>query len=102
MIQRVFLFVCLVLSLSIWASPVGVNAQSDAPLVLLLTADGPVTPAMVEYLSRGIQLAENRGGGTERDKDEREACDEEERRYHHGCGGAVLPRQLGGRQTRHE
>ena len=29
------------------------------------------------------ELAENRGGGTERDEDEREACDEEQRRNHH-------------------
>jgi membrane-bound serine protease (ClpP class) len=37
------------------------RAQSDAPLVIVLTADGPISPAMAEYLSRGIQTAERRG-----------------------------------------
>ena len=36
-------------------------AQQDAPLVLELTADGPVTPAMAQYLERGIHQAEQRG-----------------------------------------
>jgi membrane-bound serine protease (ClpP class) len=38
-----------------------VEAQDQAPLVLVLTADGPITPAMGEYLSRGIRVAEQRG-----------------------------------------
>ena len=37
------------------------NAQIDSPLVIVLTADGPISPAMAEYLSRGIQTAERRG-----------------------------------------
>lgn len=37
------------------------TAQNDAPLVIVLTADGPISPAMSEYLSRGIQTAERRG-----------------------------------------
>jgi membrane-bound ClpP family serine protease len=32
-------------------------AQSENPDVLVLTADGPLTPAMVEYLRRGIRTA---------------------------------------------
>lgn len=36
------------------------NAQGDTPLVLVLSARGPLTPAMAEYLARGIQLAEKR------------------------------------------
>lgn len=36
------------------------SAQGDAPLVLVLTARGPLTPAMAEYLARGIQMAEKR------------------------------------------
>ncbi len=36
-------------------------AQQDAPLVLELTADGPVTPVMAQYLERGIRSAEQRG-----------------------------------------
>ncbi len=36
-------------------------AKTEQPLILVLTADGPVTPAMAEYLSRGIRTAEQRG-----------------------------------------
>ncbi|GAB4477124.1 MAG: nodulation protein NfeD [Anaerolineales bacterium] len=36
------------------------RAQSSLPLIYVLTADGPVTPAMREYLRRGIQIAERR------------------------------------------
>jgi membrane-bound serine protease (ClpP class) len=32
-------------------------SQADTPQVLLLTADGPLTPAMFEYLKRGLQSA---------------------------------------------
>ncbi len=38
-----------------------VQAQTDIPLALVLTADGPVTPAMAGYLSRGIRSAQQRG-----------------------------------------
>jgi len=37
------------------------QAQTSAPLVIVLTADGPISPAMAEYLARGIQVAERRG-----------------------------------------
>jgi membrane-bound serine protease (ClpP class) len=33
------------------------RAQTDAPLVLVLTADGPLTQTMSEYLNRGIEAA---------------------------------------------
>ena len=36
-------------------------AQDNARRILVLTADGPLTPAMAEYLSRGIQAAEVQG-----------------------------------------
>jgi len=36
-------------------------AQTEKTSVLVLTAEGPVTPAMVEYLRRGIQMAEEQG-----------------------------------------
>lgn len=36
-------------------------AQAEAPLVLVITADGPVSSAMSEYLKRSIRLAEARG-----------------------------------------
>jgi len=49
----------LVLILALpWVAPAA--AQDNAGRILVLTADGPLTPAMAEYLSRGIQAAENR------------------------------------------
>lgn len=49
----------LVVLLALVPQPAG-GAQGDEPLVLVLTATGPVTPAMAEYLARGIRLAEQR------------------------------------------
>ncbi len=37
------------------------RAQTGGRQVLVLTADSPVTPAMVEYLKRGVRLAEQQG-----------------------------------------
>ncbi len=37
-----------------------VHAQDTNPVVVVLTADGPLTPAMVEYINRGLQLASDR------------------------------------------
>ena len=53
------LWISLLLVGMILVTPV--RAQDQAPLVLVLTADGPLTPAMGEYLSRGIRVAEQRG-----------------------------------------
>jgi membrane-bound serine protease (ClpP class) len=36
------------------------RAQSDAPLALVMTADGPIMPPMLEYIKRGIEVAERR------------------------------------------
>jgi len=38
-----------------------VHAQADGSQMLVLTADGPITPAMAQYLSRGIKIAERQG-----------------------------------------
>ncbi len=58
-------FWSLILSISLLAlalaSATPVSAQNDAPLVIVLTANGPISPAMAEYLARGIQVAERRG-----------------------------------------
>src|SRR6266545_3062615 len=35
-------------------------AQNDKPLALVMTADGPIMPAMREYIKRGIETAERR------------------------------------------
>ena len=54
------LFIFLILGALIVAAPSGVVAQNQDPLVIVLTADGPLTPAMGEYLQRGLRLAEQR------------------------------------------
>ena len=55
-------YITILLWLSIFILPVfPVQAQTDIPLALVLTADGPVTPAMSGYLSRGIRVAQQRG-----------------------------------------
>jgi membrane-bound serine protease (ClpP class) len=38
-----------------------VHAQSTGSQIIVLTADGPIMPAMASYLSRGIRLAEREG-----------------------------------------
>ncbi len=35
-------------------------AQGNAPVALVIKADGPITPAMLEYFERGVELAERR------------------------------------------
>ena len=37
-----------------------VRAQDTNPVVVVMTADGPLTPVMVEYINRGLQLASDR------------------------------------------
>ncbi|MGE5463915.1 MAG: NfeD family protein [Syntrophothermus sp.] len=37
-----------------------IHAQSDQPLALVMTADGPVMPPMLDYIKRGIETAEKR------------------------------------------
>lgn len=37
------------------------QAQGNAPLVLVMTADGPIMPPMFEYIKRGVEMAERRG-----------------------------------------
>jgi len=44
----------------IWGEATSAQDEGGAGVVLVLTADGPVTPAMAEYLSRGINIAEQR------------------------------------------
>lgn len=36
------------------------RAQTSAPLALVMTADGPIMPPMLEYFKRGIEIAERR------------------------------------------
>ncbi|MFZ6030452.1 MAG: NfeD family protein [Chloroflexota bacterium] len=60
MFRRIALLVFLVfVNLApLFARPA--QAAQDAPLVMVLTADGPVAQPMVEYLSRGLRIAEER------------------------------------------
>ena len=37
-----------------------VHAQNDRPLALVMTADGPIMPPMLEYIQRGIETADRR------------------------------------------
>jgi len=53
------LLIVVNLGLFAWQQPAA--AQNGSPLVLELAASGPVTPAMAEYLERGIRQAEQRG-----------------------------------------
>jgi membrane-bound serine protease (ClpP class) len=45
--------------LAVFSNPI--HAQSDDPLAIVITADGPIMPALQEYIERGIQVAEREG-----------------------------------------
>jgi membrane-bound serine protease (ClpP class) len=49
------------LSFAILSFANAVFAQSDTPLAIVMTADGPITPPMQEYFRRGIETAEREG-----------------------------------------
>ena len=58
--HRIFgLFLILFASLSLIFHPA--YAQSDNPLAIIITADGPIMPPMYEYIKRGINTAEQQG-----------------------------------------
>ena len=60
MSRRIWLSLCfLAILVALW-TPQATRAQDGRPLVLVLTADGPLTPAMLEYLERGIRAANDR------------------------------------------
>lgn len=63
MIKRIglTLWMMLILLTPLGSGSVSAQVAEGPDLVLVLTADGPVTPAMSEYLSRGINIAEQRG-----------------------------------------
>jgi membrane-bound serine protease (ClpP class) len=52
-----------------WLSLIGISlfpglparAQTNTNQIIVLTADGPITPAMAQYLARGIKAAEQQG-----------------------------------------
>ncbi len=63
--KRIFLGLALCLTaflLSAGAMPQFLSIQDgETPLVLVLKSEGPITPVLIEYLERGVQMAENRG-----------------------------------------
>jgi len=48
----------LLLVFTVFALFTSVQAQSDQPLAIIMTADGPVMPPMLAYFERGIKSAE--------------------------------------------
>jgi len=59
LIRRTFgLFLIVFATLSLAFQPS--KAQSDSPLVLVMKADGPIMPAMEEYIKRGVETADRR------------------------------------------
>jgi len=58
-IRRIFVLLLIVLaSFSLAFQPA--RAQSDRPLAIVMTADGPIMPPMLEYIKRGIEVANRR------------------------------------------
>jgi membrane-bound serine protease (ClpP class) len=61
MVKKILFLVWLIsIALSLVAGQVA-YAQTSTPQIVVLNADGPVTPAMSQYLSRGIKIAERQG-----------------------------------------
>jgi membrane-bound serine protease (ClpP class) len=56
--QTFGLFLILIASLSLVFQPAG--AQSDNSVAVVMTADGPIMPPMLEYFKRGIETANRR------------------------------------------
>ena len=60
MAHRLRLVFWFLFCLSILAAGPAARAQAQSPEVVVLEAEGPLTPAMLQYLERGIQRAEER------------------------------------------
>ncbi len=58
-IRRAFILLTLLYAMFSIAFQ-SVRAQTGDPLALVMTADGPIMPPMLEYFKRGIQVAERR------------------------------------------
>jgi membrane-bound serine protease (ClpP class) len=56
--KRIALFIWIFLVSVSFIAIQPASAQSISPQIIVLTADGPITPAMAQYLSRGIKIAE--------------------------------------------
>jgi membrane-bound serine protease (ClpP class) len=58
MFRRIFIFAFLAILASSLFLSLPAHAQSTSSQIIVLTADGPITPAMASYLQRGIAYAE--------------------------------------------
>ncbi|MES0362024.1 MAG: nodulation protein NfeD [Anaerolineales bacterium] len=61
MTRQVFILIWIIIAILLPVSASPVQAQAQAPQVLLLTAEGPLTPTMLGYLERGLDAAEQQG-----------------------------------------
>jgi membrane-bound serine protease (ClpP class) len=61
MLKRILLITWLSLIALSFVFGQPARAQTSSPQIVVLTADGPIIPAMAEYLSRGIKIAERQG-----------------------------------------
>ncbi|MEW6029893.1 MAG: nodulation protein NfeD [Chloroflexota bacterium] len=58
--MKTILRICLLLTFAL-TGLASARAQTDAPLVIVINVDGPIMPAMEEYVRRGLRVAEQRG-----------------------------------------
>jgi membrane-bound serine protease (ClpP class) len=62
--KQVRSFLNIFILLAVFASSAlalkGVTAKADNPLVLVMTFDGPITPALTQYIERAIKTADQR------------------------------------------
>lgn len=61
MIRRFLILPWIVVLSVLPAASREVSAQEGAPSILLLTAEGPITPSMLGYLERGLDTAQQQG-----------------------------------------
>jgi membrane-bound serine protease (ClpP class) len=59
--RRILTFIWLGLLWIDLLAGMSVRAQANDSTIIVLTADGPITPAMAQYLARGIKTAESQG-----------------------------------------
>lgn len=62
--KRILLLIWMMVVIILPAISQGTSAQEGTPIVLLLTAEGPLTPSMLGYLERGLAAAEQQGAET--------------------------------------
>jgi membrane-bound serine protease (ClpP class) len=61
MIKRILFLTWILIISTLPAFSPGALAQEGTPFVLLLTAEGPITPSMLGYLERGLGTAQQQG-----------------------------------------